>query len=64
MFAAYGTLCHLCGAPGADTIDHLIPTSRRPDLRWDMENVRPAHKTCNSRRKDAPLRPTWSAVGW
>lgn len=64
MFAAYGSLCHLCGGPGATTIDHLVPVSLRPDLRWTLENVRPAHLRCNSKRRDAPLRQRWSAPGW
>lgn len=63
VFAMYGTSCHLCGGPGANTADHLIPLSERPDLRWDIDNARPAHRSCNSMRKDAPLPSTWDA-GW
>ncbi len=44
----YGTACHLCGRPGADTSDHLIPRSRGGDD--SLGNLRPAHKSCNSRR--------------
>ncbi|MCP2281076.1 HNH endonuclease [Nocardia amikacinitolerans] len=51
--ATYGTLCHLCGRPGANTADHLIPHSQGgPD---SLENLRPAHKSCNSARGDMPL---------
>lgn len=64
MARFYGTTCHLCGGPGANTIDHLIPTSVRPDLRWEMSNVRPAHHRCNSLRKDAPLTRAYAAEGW
>jgi 5-methylcytosine-specific restriction endonuclease McrA len=63
-FGEYGTTCHLCGRPGADTVDHLIPTSVDPTLRWDIGNVRPAHLSCNSERGDAPLTLAWSAAGW
>lgn len=63
MFAIYGRHCHLCGLPGANTADHLIPVSRWPEGRWVMSNVRPAHHECNSERHDKALAPTWEA-GW
>lgn len=45
---AYGTVCHICGRPGADSADHLIPRSQGgPDT---LANLRPAHRSCNSRR--------------
>ena len=44
----YGTTCHLCGLPGANSADHVIPKSVRPDLTFDLDNLRPAHDTCNS----------------
>ncbi|GMV27712.1 MAG: HNH endonuclease [Phycisphaerae bacterium] len=45
---AYGTVCHLCGRPGADSADHLIPRALGgPDT---LDNLRPAHKSCNSAR--------------
>lgn len=47
-FAEHGRVCHLCGMPGADTIDHLIPRSRGGDN--SLDNLRPAHKRCNSSR--------------
>jgi 5-methylcytosine-specific restriction endonuclease McrA len=45
---AASNVCHLCGHPGADTVDHVIPLSRRPDLAHDLANLRPAHRRCNS----------------
>lgn len=42
------TICHLCGRDGADTVDHVIPRSLRPDLAHDLANLRPAHRSCNS----------------
>ncbi|WP_280429848.1 HNH endonuclease [Nocardia brasiliensis] len=46
--AEYGTICHLCGRPGATTADHVIPRSKGgPD---SLDNLRPAHYSCNSSR--------------
>lgn len=51
--AEYGTVCHLCRRPGADTADHLIPrASGGTDA---LDNLRPAHKSCNSARGDRSL---------
>lgn len=41
-------VCWLCGTPGADTIDHVLPLSIYPELAHDLSNLRPAHKSCNS----------------
>jgi 5-methylcytosine-specific restriction endonuclease McrA len=64
VIARYGTACHLCGGPGADTTDHLVPTSKDPSLRWDIDNARPAHHSCNSGRGDSALPGTFNATGW
>jgi 5-methylcytosine-specific restriction endonuclease McrA len=48
-------VCHLCGKGGADTVDHVIPLSVAPELAHDMANLRPAHKSCNSRRGARPM---------
>lgn len=49
----YGTVCHLCGLDGSTTADHLHPRSKGgPDT---VENLRPAHRSCNSRRQAMPL---------
>lgn len=63
VFNIHGGVCHLCGHPGADTVDHLKPVSRYPALRWDIDNARPAHRSCNSRRKAAAVPDAWGA-GW
>lgn len=44
------TVCALCGRPGADSIDHILPKSDRPDLMLSLSNMRPAHRSCNSSR--------------
>jgi 5-methylcytosine-specific restriction endonuclease McrA len=41
-FNLYGTTCHICNQPGADTIDHLIPIHLGGG-EFDLNNVRPAH---------------------
>jgi len=43
-------VCHLVRDGGADTLDHVVPRSVRPELTWDVDNLRPAHLRCNSRR--------------
>jgi hypothetical protein len=51
--ANYGLICHLCRKPGATTADHLIPRSHGGTD--DLENLRPAHGLCNSRRGDRSI---------
>lgn len=73
VFAEWGTVCHLCGGEGADTVDHVVPRSvaRRLGLEvgvFDVENLRPAHRRCNSGRGVGVVRkrPAISerAAGW
>lgn len=51
--AEWGDTCHLCLRPGATTADHLVP--RSIGGLDTLENLRPAHKLCNSRRGARPL---------
>lgn len=44
----YGSVCWICGAEDADTIDHVIPYSRGGSNH--RVNLMPAHRSCNSRR--------------
>ncbi|CAB0518955.1 HNH endonuclease [Corynebacterium diphtheriae] len=53
VLATYGDRCHLCGELGADTADHLIPRAVGGDD--SLENMRPAHRSCNCSRQDMPL---------
>lgn len=48
VVATYGDTCHICGRPGADTADHLVPVKYGGAN--TLENCRPAHRRCNSRR--------------
>lgn len=50
-------VCHICGQPGADSVDHVLPVVRRPDLAYDLSNLRPAHLVCNKRKSDKDYAP-------
>lgn len=39
-------MCHICGRPGADTADHVIP--KRAGGTDDRDNLRAAHRSCNA----------------
>lgn len=45
----YGTTCWLCGKPGADTVDHVVPL-QHGGAPFDLGNARPAHSGCNGGR--------------
>ena len=49
VLETYGTICRLCGLPGADTADHIVARSKGGAL-YDVRNGRPAHSSCNSSR--------------
>lgn len=61
-----GNICHLCGKPGADEVDHVIPRVQRPDLAMTPSNLKPAHKTCNASKGDRPAGVTAAGKvdGW
>jgi len=61
VLANKGTVCHLCGGPGADSPDHDPPRSvlvargvPDPDA---LAYLWPAHLLCNQIRRDRPLTP-------
>lgn len=45
------TVCWLCGKDGADTADHVVPVAKGGAV-YDLANLRPAHRSCNSSRGD------------
>lgn len=53
----YGYLCHLClkeiVREDEYSADHVIPRSKGGDN--SIENLRPAHRHCNSARQDRPI---------
>lgn len=49
----YGRQCWLCGMPGADSADHVIPISRGGAV-YDLANLAPAHRACNYGRGNRP----------
>lgn len=56
--ATYGDRCHLCGRRGATTADHVVPRSLGGAD--ELENLRPAHSSCNYSRGNTPLH-VWRA---
>lgn len=47
--AEYGTTCWLCGLPGANSADHVIPRSLGGAV-YDLLNLGPSHRKCNYAR--------------
>ena len=41
----------ISSAPRAWEADHYIPIDDRPDLEYDLGNIRPSHASCNRRRQ-------------
>lgn len=49
-------ICWICGQPGADSIDHVIPLARGGTD--DPSNLRPAHMhPCNRAKSDRDIAP-------
>lgn len=53
VIATYGDVCCLCGHRGSNTVEHVIPRARGGTD--DIENLRPAHKSCNVSRQDSDV---------
>lgn len=43
-------ICHLPVPPDEMVLDHILSRSRRPDLRFDLTNLQPAHWRCNTEK--------------
>jgi 5-methylcytosine-specific restriction endonuclease McrA len=61
-FLADNDVCHICGHPAADTVDHIQAVSRGADPR-DRDNWAPAHgvtgcptcgRKCNTEKGNRP----------
>jgi 5-methylcytosine-specific restriction protein A len=39
VLRTHGRVCHLCGGPGADAVDHVVPGDDHSD-----DNLRPVHE--------------------
>ena len=50
MLARDGYRCHICGGPGADSVDHLDPVSTHGPRIPPLDRLAAAHVGCNSRR--------------
>ena len=52
-------VCHICGQPGADAVDHIVPWSVSHDDR--RSNLAPAHHDvppyCNRVKSNKPYAP-------
>lgn len=59
VLAERGRVCHLCGAPGADSVDHIVPRKLGGDD--SIDNLLPAHLSCNSSRGAKSLEQ-WRAI--
>lgn len=52
----YGDICIICGRPGSNSADHVIPRAEGGAV-YDLANLGPAHDRCNYARGKKPLRP-------
>lgn len=62
VFERYGRVCWLCGADGADTVDHV--RARAVGGTDAMDNLRPAHGFCNTGRGAGALSTPPGQVTW
>lgn len=56
ILGRHGAFCHICGLPILDKLefDHVIPLNKGGA--HSAENIRPAHKACNSGKRDHLIR--------
>lgn len=51
----YGDLCWLCGLPGSNSADHILPISKGGAV-YDLLNLGPSHRKCNYSRGNRQAR--------
>lgn len=58
--------CALCGQPGADSVDHVLPKVKYPELIWELANMQPAHHDCNASKGVGAAEPLLGSLsrGW
>ena len=56
-------VCWLCGQPGADSVDHVLPVSRG-GAHYDPSNLRAAHLNCNRGKGDRECEPVITTRKW
>lgn len=54
---AHNGICHICGQPAADAIDHIVPVALGGSD--DPMNLAPAHTSCNTAKGDSAP-PSWT----
>lgn len=58
-------ICHLCGRPGADTADHIVPVAHHGAV-YDLANLAAAHHDvwphCNRLRGDRSIPEARTAI--
>lgn len=65
-------ICWLCGkawdpqaesrSPWSFSVDHILPQSTHPHLRYVRSNLRAAHYRCNTRRGKKPVGRTMPTI--
>lgn len=73
ILATHPPVCHICGKaidltlpgthPRGPTVDHVKARSQG-GAHWDRRNLKPAHKACNSGKRDRQLTPRPQSQNW
>jgi 5-methylcytosine-specific restriction endonuclease McrA len=73
ILATHPPVCHICGEhidlslPGTvsrgPTVDH-VKARGKGGARWDRRNLRPAHKGCNSAKRDRDMQHRPQSRTW
>jgi hypothetical protein len=52
------------GTPGSPEVDHVVPVSVAPELRWERSNLVLAHRSCNGRKGNRTEPTGTTGVGY